>query len=241
MLRKGAEGLRRRLLPFSDYEQTIPPEIVDDEFYAAIRALAETAPVQTMLEIGSSAGAGSTRAFVEGMRSNSSNPLLFCLEVSRPRFRELTARYAANPRVRCYNLTSVALDRFPSEEEVVAFYGARPSKLNRVPLREVVRWLRQDIRYVSRLNPKEGGIRAIQRENAIDRFGIVLIDGSEFTGKAELDEIYGADYILLDDIGTFKNLANYERLLSDPDYRLIARNEDLRNGYAVFERRAAEA
>jgi hypothetical protein len=238
-LKSGSHKLRRKLLPFSDYDRTIPPEIVDDEFYEVIRSLARSAPVRTVLEIGSSTGAGSTRAFVEGLEKNPTRPLLLCMELSLPRYKELVKRYAQNPQVKCYNLTSVPLSRFPTEADVISFYRDRQSALNRIPLREVLRWLRQDIRYVDRLGPTQNGIQAIKRENGVDRFGIVLIDGSEFTGGAELDEVYGADFILLDDIGTFKNFGNYERLVADPSYELRASNRTLRNGYAVFELRAS--
>lgn len=234
-LRRGARGVRRRLLPYSDYDQTIPPEILDDEFYEILRTLASTAEVDTVLEIGSSTGEGSTRAFVEGLHLNPRRPRLFCMELSRPRFEQLARRYAQDPQVRCYNVTSVPIERFPTEAEVMDFYNSRASKLTRIPLPEVLRWLRQDIRYVTRLGASQRGIHMIKEDNAIDRFGIVLIDGSEFTGSAELDEVYGADYLLLDDIGTFKNMANFERLSSDSAYRLMATNPDLRNGYAVFE------
>jgi hypothetical protein len=233
----GARKLRRTLNLGSDYDLTIPPEIVDDEFYEAITSLARTAPIRTALEIGSSTGEGSTTAFVQGLRANPNRPLLLCLEVSLPRFAELQRRYGQDPQVKCYNLTSVPLDRFPTEAEVTDFYNSRQSKLNKVPLREVLRWLRQDIRYIGQLDPTQNGIQMIKKQNGIDTFGMVLIDGSEFTGPAELDEVYGADYILLDDIGTFKNLRNYERLSDDPAYHLLASNVTLRNGYAVFERR----
>lgn len=236
-IRDIAGKLRRRLRPLSDYDRTIPPEIIDDELYEVIRSLAAAADIRTVLEIGSSNGAGSTRAFVDGLHRNPKRPQLFCLEVSRPRFKELIERYADDPQVKCYNLTSVQLSRFPTEAEVVSFYRARPSQLNRVPLREVLRWLRQDLWYVGRLGATQDGIEMIKKENGVEAFGMVLIDGSEFSGPAELDEVYGADYILLDDIGTFKNLGNFERLLADPAYRLRACNKELRNGYAVFERR----
>jgi hypothetical protein len=37
---------------------------------------------------------------------------------------------------------------------------------------------------------------------------MVLIDGSEFTGIKEFEYIYGAKYILLDDIKGYKNYEN---------------------------------
>ena len=235
-LTRGAQSVRRRIFPYSDYEQTIPPEILNDEFYRVMRTLAATAPVDTILEIGSSTGEGSTRALVEGIRENPLRPRLFCMELSRPRFQQLVQRYGQEPQVKCYNISSVPLDRFPTEADVIDFLRSRKSKLNRVPLKEVLRWLRQDIRYIRRMGPSEHGIRRIKEENGVQRFGMVLIDGSEFAGPAELDEVYGADYLLLDDIATFKNMGNHERLGSDPTYKAIASNPELRNGYAVFER-----
>ena len=237
LLQRGARKLSKTLNLYSDYDHTIPPEIKDDEFYKLICSVAATAPVQTILEIGSSSGEGSTSAFVYGIHVNPNRPTLYCMEVSRPRFAQLEARFAGDPQVRCYNLTSVPLDRFPTDAEVVAFYKNRQTLLNRIPLREVLRWLHQDRRYLARLGAPANGIRQIKDEAGIENFGAVLIDGSEFSGGPELDEVYGADYLLLDDIGMFKNMANYERLLSDPAYRLIVENKDVRNGYAAFERR----
>jgi hypothetical protein len=71
--------------------------------------------------------------------------------------------------------------------------------------------------------------------NGLTVFDAVLIDGSEFTGRAELDEVYGASYILLDDIRAFKNYANFARLSADPAYSLVEVSEHVRNGYAVFQ------
>ena len=235
--KKGVRTILKRLDLYSDYDQVIPPEIKDDEFYAAIRTLARTAPVRTVLEIGSSAGEGSTRAFVEGIHENPMRPTLFCMEVSTPRFEQLKRHYGDDPQVKCYNTTSVPLDRFPSEVEVIEFYRTQNSRLNRVPLKEVLRWLHQDIRYIAHHGPSANGIRVIKESNGVSEFGIVLIDGSEFTGSAELDEVYGAEYLLLDDICTFKNFSNYRRLIQDPRYSLMASNQTVRNGYAIFGRR----
>ena len=53
--------------------------------------------------------------------------------------------------------------------------------------------------------------------------------------KAELDEVYGARLILLDDINSYKNFETYQRLAADPAYRLREVNRAVRGGYAIFE------
>ena len=49
-------------------------------------------------------------------------------------------------------------------------------------------------------------------------------------------EVYGAKFILLDDINTFKNYHNYFELKKDKEYQIIAENKKLRNGYAIFKK-----
>ena len=64
----------------------------------------------------------------------------------------------------------------------------------------------------------------------------MLIDGSEFTGRAELDEVIGARFLLLDDTLTYKNYDNVRRLEADERYRLVEADRCVRNGFAIFER-----
>ena len=225
-------------LPFihSELNRIIPPEIKNDEFYFIIRELAREENIRTVLEIGSSAGGGSTEAFVTGLDENRFHPKLYCMEVSKPRFTALRERYCDRTFVKCYNVSSVPLSKFPSETEVAKFYYATETALNHYPLERVIGWLRQDIDYVQSSGVPSDGIQRIKRENNITHFDMVLIDGSEFTGKAELDEIYGAGIILLDDINGFKNFQNRQRLLADPRYTLLHENWKVRNGYSIFKK-----
>lgn len=215
----------------------IPPEIKDDIFYAIIQKIAREADIKTVLEIGSSSGGGSTEAFVTGLRDNPSQPTLYCMEVSQPRFAELSLRYQSENFVKCYNVSSVAVEKFPDRQQVIDFYYNVPDhKLKLYPAEQVLDWLKQDIDYVNDSGVSGDGIAKIKQENKIECFDLVLIDGSEFTGSAELAEVYNAKYILLDDINTYKNYDSHHRLLKDPNYELLTSNYFLRKGYSVFKK-----
>jgi glycosyltransferase involved in cell wall biosynthesis/predicted O-methyltransferase YrrM len=224
----------------SELNTIIPPEIKNDKFYNFIQKLAREENIKTVLEIGSSSGGGSTEAFVTGLRDNPNKPQLYCMEVSQTRFSELSRLYQNDSFVKCYNISSVSADEFPTRQQVIDFYHSTPNKLQYYPIERVLGWLEQDIDYVNNSGVAGNGIVQIKQENKIEYFDLVLIDGSEFTGTAELAQVYGAKYILLDDITTFKNYDNHQQLLNDPNYQLIAENTSVRNGYSVFKKKCCD-
>jgi hypothetical protein len=234
-LRQLARTISRRIRHGASLDRLIPPEIRNDSFYAAIVRVAATPGVRHMLEIGSSAGDGSTEAFIEGALKNPSQPTLHCIEISDVRYEALRRRHASREFVRCYHVSSVPLEEVASASEVTEFYLSVPSVLNEYPLKTVLGWREQDVEYMKKHGLVSNGIRDVKKVNGLEVFDAVLIDGSEFTGSAELDEVYGASYVLLDDIRAFKNHGNFTRLSADPAYKLIESSEQVRNGYAVFQ------
>lgn len=220
----------------SSLDRLIPPQITNDRFHRAISEVAATPGVRQILEIGSSSGGGSTEAFVAGALRNPVRPTLHCMEVSEARFQALADRWKGHDFVKCYNFSSVPLEKFPTEEEVTRFWRDVRSKLSHNRLEKVLGWLRADIAYLKAHRVSTEGIREVKRLNGIDTFDAVLIDGSEFTGIPEMEEVYGARFILLDDTRSYKNLDNARRLKADPRYRRIHHSYWVRNGWAVFQR-----
>jgi hypothetical protein len=221
----------------SELNRIIAPEIKADAFYDIIKRLAATETLETVLEIGSSSGGGSTEAFVSGLSENPASPKLFCIEISKPRFENLQETYKKYPFVYCYHGSTVRAEQFPTPAVVTAFYNEISSNLRKFPLPLVLDWLRQDVQYVRESGVAAGVLEKIKADHAIDVFDMVLIDGSEFTGEVEYEIIKGARFILLDDTNTFKCYAVRQALLNNPMYDLVEDDQELRNGYSVFRRR----
>ena len=215
----------------------ITAEVFQDEFYEAIVNLARSALIDTVLEIGSSSGGGSTLAWVEGLRSNPRHPKLYCMEVSRVRWAALKDRWEGEGFVECFLGSSVRPDQFPTAAQVENFLKTVDGPLREYPVEQILGWLEEDLAYIEKEDVPCGCIAEIKRARGIEHFGAVLIDGSEFTGDAELDEVYGAEFILLDDTQTYKCHSARQRLLHDPGYEMIADNPTLRHGYSIFQRR----
>ena len=71
-------------------------------------------------------------------------------------------------------------------------------------------------------------------------FDLILLDGGEFTSEGDLDVLIDqANMIALDDCNpklSVKNWNNFVRLNSNPDWTLIDNNPDDRYGWAIFKR-----
>ena len=218
--------------------EIIPPEVLNDQFYFSLIHCASRPDVKTILEIGSSSGEGSTEAFVQAIRQrpDSSSVKLYGMEISQPRFERLCANYKKDSFVKPYRLSSVSTQQFPSKEFVINFYHTIKTNLNSYPVEKLLSWLEQDLNYITQNGLDACGIEIIKKDQGIEYFDMVLIDGSEFTGFAELHLVFGAKIIALDDINAFKNFQSYQELSNNPHYKLIARDVRLRNGFAIFER-----
>jgi len=69
----------------------ISPEVSIDSFYDALSVLGSYQDTQTVIEIGSSSGEGTTKALIDSIskRADACKVKLFCMELSRPRFNKL--------------------------------------------------------------------------------------------------------------------------------------------------------
>jgi hypothetical protein len=209
------------------------PEIVNDELSDLITALIVGHKPLVSVEIGSGGGMGSTQAFLKGLAGQTGR--LFCIEARRERFESLSAVVAKHPGVTPIHGSSVRVADYMSVEEVTDFYrGEGIANLTRYPLELVLSWREQEISYTVENAIRQNVLRELRdREGVPD---LVLVDGSPFTGEAELELIYGAKVIILDDTIDIKNWTGHQALLRDKGYRLIQENKHLRNGYAAFER-----
>ena len=198
-------------------DRLIPPEITDDAFARIIEEIAATPGVREILEIGSSAGEGSTAAWVRGALRNSRRPRLHCIEASTERYAALVEQWGDQDFVRCHHVSSIPVERLASAAEVEQFYRDVPSRLRDFELTVVLGWLQQDIDYLRDNGLSSPGIAQIKESYGVGTFDAVLIDGSEFAGRAELEEVYGARYLLLDDTETFKNWQTSRSLQADPE------------------------
>lgn len=203
----------------------IPPHITKNDAFgkALIRALREFKP-QNILDIGASYGEGSTQLFYDHSKAD-----IYAIELTDQRFLRLKDRFP--DRVKAYNVGTCP--NVMSKARLKWFYENQRGWdcWATFTFEQMEDWRQQQ---KARLKVSDAkGIETIRRENDIQSFDFVLIDGGPFTGLCELDAVWGSSVIALDDIMDIKNFDAYQKIRKS-NYKPYEVNQHFRNGYAIF-------
>jgi hypothetical protein len=212
--------------------------------YETLVDLASRPEVRTVIEIGSTDGRGSTRALREGLEKNPNHPevRLFCIEAVRQMFDVLAKGRA--PYMKCYRVCSSHPDRHYTDKEIEAFFAYDwPQMPFETPAqRQDPEWHKRERDRYNLYFRKErlplDGIALVKSRNLVDDFDLALCDGGTYSGRADVRAVYGAKYLVLDDIYTLKATWTFRELKKDPRYELIMHKDfgGSHFGYAAFRR-----
>ncbi|WP_310619903.1 hypothetical protein [Flexibacterium corallicola] len=161
---------------------------------------------------------------------------LFCLELSKVRYDILSETFSRDEFVRPYNMSSVPSTQYPSEMDIIQFFLNTPSNLNSAGLEVVLDWYSADLKYCQS-NRDVSGISYIKDHNNINRFDLVLIDGSEFTGPCDAAMVYGSKVIVLTGTESYRGMYAHRLLKEDTTYHWVAYDPSIHDGYSIFERK----
>jgi len=196
---------------------------INDSFGKALAKYSEGLDVG--LEIGGGTGDGSTQCI--------RTKRLFSIENHPDRIGRHSMNLSARGGV-SVNGTATLPKLWMNQLDVAEFYGTNKTTLNQYPLDQVLGWYHECVEFAQPYSTN--AIEDIHFEHKVD-FNFVLIDGSPFSGEAELRCVrpFLAEkaIIALDDINDIKNLANYNKLKGFG--KLLWEDWSVRNGAAIFE------
>lgn len=194
---------------------------------------------ESILEIGSANGLGSTQAFIKGIKESEiiEKCTLYCIEAEFNRFYELSANTEPYKFIVNINASSVPLNQYMTPDDIDNFMSNHNTEFNIIKYfnpETVKQWLRDEIEMIKNNNISLKGIHRAIELNRSDVFDIVFIDGSAFTGVADFKKIYGSNLIIMDDVLDIKCWEPMRLLDGDKSYNVIEKNFNYRNGYAAF-------
>jgi len=196
---------------------------INDSFGKALAKYSEGLDVG--LEIGGGTGDGSTQCI--------RTKRLFSIENHPDRIDRHSMNLLARGGVSVKG-TATLPKLWMNQLDVAEFYGTNKTALNQYPLDQVLGWYHECVEFAQPYSTN--AIEDIHFEHNVD-FNFVLIDGSPFSGEAELRCVrpFLAEkaIIALDDINDIKNLANYNKLKGFS--KLLWEDWSVRNGAAIFQ------
>lgn len=213
--------------------------------YDMLVNLASKPEVKTVIEIGSTNGLGSTKALREGLEKNPNFPdvRLFCIEAVAQMFNILLKTRA--PYMKCYRVCSTPPKDNYTNKEIDRFFRVdwpkapfvTPQKKQQDPTWHIRERDRYNAYFIKENLPLDG-VALIKNNNKVTDFDLALVDGGTYSGRADVASVYGAKYLVLDDIHTLKCTWSFQELMADPKYKCIMHYPctTAHFGYAAFER-----
>jgi hypothetical protein len=196
---------------------------IHDSFGKALAKYSEG--LEVGLEIGGGTGDGSTQCI--------RTKRLFSIENHPDRIGRHSMNLSARNGV-AINGTATLPKLWMNQLDIAEFYGTNKTTLNQYPLDQVHGWYHECIEFAQPYSTN--AIEDIHIEHKVN-FNFVLIDGSPFSGEAELRCVrpFLAEkaIIALDDVNDIKNWANYHKLKGFA--KLLWEDWSVRNGAAIFE------
>jgi len=177
------------------------------------------------LEIGGGTGDGSTQCILTDK--------LFSIENHPDRIGRHRMNLEAKGGVSVQG-TAVVSDLWMNKQDVAEFYRTTKTNLNQYPLQMVLGWHDECVETAK--SYQTNSIEDINFKYNVN-FDFVLIDGSPFSGEAELrcvrPFLAKKTIIALDDTNDIKNWKNYHKLSLFG--KLLWEDWSVRNGAAIFE------
>lgn len=209
----------------------MPAEITAaDSFGQAIFYTVRALDIESVLEIGSFDGLGSTQVFIDALRYAAS-PRMTCLEANMNRHRELVMNTIRHPWIECKcqsSITLASLTPLDFDRDV----WQSPYNHLRYP-REMVRtWWEDTLMYLV-------DVEAGYLETSSETYDAALIDGDEFCGYDDYRLVKDrVRCLMLDDVfHAYKCSRAHRELGEDPEWQLLWADESVRNGAAIWIRR----
>ena len=196
---------------------------IHDSFGKALAKYSEGLDVG--LEIGGGTGDGSTQCI--------RTKRLFSIENHPDRIGRHSMNLSARGGVSIKG-TATLPKLWMNQLDIAEFYGTNKTALNQYALDQVLGWYHECVESAEPYSTN--AIEDIHIEHKVN-FDFVLIDGSPFSGEAELRCVrpFLAEkaIIALDDVNDIKNWANYHKLKGFAE--LLWEDWSVRNGAAIFQ------
>lgn len=223
---------------FSRDIQALERLVPEAPLYRCLFQLVFAEQVEHILYIGVRGDRALIQTLLQARKLRAPSPLLSLIESDPVFFQELQSGLGQENDLNLACGYSQAQSFYPDQADLVEFFRTQKSGWHQFPLDF---WLEQAqaemADFASRPESQRGLIKALaSRTSSPD---MVILDGSEFTSAADFALLPSAKWVVLTGVSSFRNFANFQKLVADPRYYLMSQHGQQRMGFAIFKRKPA--
>lgn len=191
---------------------------LDTKFGKRIYDFSKNPKVKSILEIGTWNGLGSTRCFVESLKTRNDYYIFYSLECNSDKYQIAKDHYKDLKNINILN--EVLLQEMPKD-----IYDRFPElKINQ----QFNYWNSIDFQ-----NMKDKNL-FLKRVNLPEIFDIIMLDGGEFTTYYEFQILKNRCKIfMMDDVNVSKGRLIYEEIINNPNMWEVIEKDNERNGFLI--------
>lgn len=196
-------------------------QVVEEEIKKELKNLIDDNRIQTIVEIGTWNGLGSTKMILDLIKNHSQNISFFSIESNYTCFK------VANKNLKSHkDNINLLLGRVHDLDDLE--YVTKDEIINYGYGDKEYQWWIQDLKAYRKITNVKN-----QLPQNID---ILFLDGGEFSTYADFKQLYKkSNYIILDDTKTFKQHHVLEFISNHKDNFLEIFSTNQRNGYKIFK------
>ncbi|MGE3728174.1 MAG: glycosyltransferase [Candidatus Sericytochromatia bacterium] len=218
-------------------ERLVPQE----PLYRSLFQLVFAEALKHILYIGVNGDLQLVQTLVQARKLRADKPFLSLIESDLSRSQQLMQALGAEPRLRILLGYSQRQAFYPDLALLTQFFRSQKSAWHQFPLDYWLDKAQTELQdFASRPQAQTGLLKDLaQREPVQPAPDMVILDGSEFTSEADLAVFPEAKLLILTGVSSYRNFANFQRLVADPRYYLMYQHGQQRMGFAIFKRKPA--
>ncbi len=204
-----------------------------DSIAAVLEAIIKETCPATILDIGAETSSTATQAILKNRNSDSK---LFAIQTLKTQLENLKTSVTNSQTLFPCLALDIPWKKAISENAIRTFYTTHLTPETKIPLNSILKRRADEEALFRSSGLTDSGISQIKKDHEISTFDLVVVRGNFVSGISTLDEIKGANWIVLKETVSIIGSMMSESLKEDPSYELICENQSTIEGFAVFKK-----
>jgi glycosyltransferase involved in cell wall biosynthesis len=212
--------------------------VPEEPLYRNLFQLVFAEALEHVLYIGVQGDLQLLQTLIQARNLRADKPHISLIESDPPRFEQLLQELGQEPGMSLFQGYSQRQSYYPDLALLTHFFRTQKSAWHQFPLDYWLDKAQSELEdFSTRPEEQMGLLKHLAEQAHLPAPDMLILDGSEFTTEADLAVFAKSKLIILTGVSSYRNFANFQRLVADPNYYLMYQHAQQRMGFAIFKRK----